>query len=63
MNEHICAIQALLEPLMTNGASLEEVLVVVPEIMQRYDTDANNLDMHFNRLRWGLTTYYELNHA
>jgi hypothetical protein len=63
MNEHICAIQALLEPLMTNGASLEEVLVVVPEIMQRYDTDANHLDMYFNRLRWGLTTYYELNHA
>jgi hypothetical protein len=63
MSEHICAIQALLEPLMTNGASLEEVLAVVPEIMQRYDTDANHLDMYFNRLRWGLTTYYELNHA
>ncbi len=63
MSGHIKAIHALLSPLMARKASLEELLALIPAILQRYEPNANTSDMYYNRLRWGLTTYYELNHA
>lgn len=60
---HIAAIHALLSPLIERKASLDEVLALIPIIMQRYEPNANTSDMYYNRLRWGLSMYYELNHA
>ncbi|HOA21390.1 MAG TPA: hypothetical protein PKL82_02755 [Anaerolineaceae bacterium] len=60
---HIGAIKALLSPLIAKKAGLEEVLTLIPEILRRYEPNANTSDMYYNRLRWGLTTYYELNHV
>ncbi|MEL7645435.1 MAG: MBL fold metallo-hydrolase [Anaerolineaceae bacterium] len=63
MAGHIETIHTLLSPLMARNASLEELLALIPAIMQRFEPNANTSDMYYNRLRWGLTTYYELNHA
>lgn len=63
MSEHLSAIKALLVPLMAAKASLEDVLALIPEIMKRYEPNTNTADMYYNRLRWGLTTFYELNHG
>jgi len=63
MSEHLSAIKALLVPLMAAKASLEDVLALIPESMKRYEPNTNTADMYYNRLRWGLTTYYELNHG
>ncbi len=60
---HITAIHALISALMDGKSSLDDVLALIPEIMQRYEPNANTADMYYNRLRWGLNTYYELNHV
>jgi len=62
MRQVVNKIKTLLDPLMQTNASLDEIFKIIPIILEDYHVDAVRRDLYFNRLRWGLSTYYELNH-
>jgi len=62
MKQVVNKIKTLLDPLMQSNASLDEILKLIPIILEDYHVDAVRRDLYYNRLRWGLSTYYELNH-
>jgi cyclase len=63
MSTNIAFIRDALNPLMEANASLEEALALIPKIMARYNVEPMLQDLYYNRLRWGLTTYYESHHS
>ncbi|MFZ3151535.1 MAG: hypothetical protein WA116_07615 [Anaerolineaceae bacterium] len=61
MERLITSIKHLLDPLMEENASLETVLGSIPKIMKRFEVSQSTSELYYNRLRWGMTTYYEQN--
>jgi hypothetical protein len=59
MRESLTFIRDTLDPLLESKASLDELLQVIPQIIEHYKVPPLLHDLYFNRLRWGLTTYYE----
>jgi hypothetical protein len=62
MRSNIAFIRDALSPLLEANASLEEILRLTPKIMDHYQGEPVLQDLYYNRLRWGLTTYYEVHH-
>ncbi len=59
MHERLTYIRDTLKPLVESKASLDELLNTIPQIMEYYNVPPLLHDLYYNRLRWGLTTYYE----
>jgi len=59
MRERLTYIRDTLNPLLENKASLDEMLKLIPQIIDYYNVPPLLHDLYYNRLRWGLTTYYE----
>ena len=59
MHERLTYIRDTLKPLLESKASLDELLNTIPQIMEYYNVPPLLHDLYYNRLRWGLTTYYE----
>lgn len=59
MTHLITSIKHLLDPLMEEKASLDSVLGIIPKIMKRFEVTSSTSELFYNRLRWGLATYYE----
>ena len=49
--------------LRENDADLDTYLELIPRVLKRIEYSPAEGELFFNRLRWGLTTYYELNQA
>lgn len=60
MSKLIGFIQGLLEPLYEKDADLEAYYDVIPRILRKFELNGSQHEISFNRLRWGITTYYEL---
>lgn len=61
MNKLIGAIKNLLTPLIDKQAALESYYELIPKIMKRINYLSAAEELYANRLRWGLTTWYEQN--
>ena len=61
MNKLIGAIRSLLTPLIDRQAALEDYYELIPKIMKRINYLSATEELCANRLRWGLTTWYEQN--
>lgn len=59
MHQRLTYIRDTLNPLLENKASLDEMLKLIPQIIDYYNVPPLLHDLYYNRLRWGLTTYYE----
>lgn len=59
MRTSVTFIRDMLNPLLESKASLEEILKLIPQIINYYNVPPLLQDLYYNRLRWGLTTYYE----
>ena len=59
MRQRLTYIRDTLNPLLENKASLDEMLKLIPQIIDYYNVPPLLHDLYYNRLRWGLTTYYE----
>lgn len=59
MGKMIAYIAGLLQPLQEQGADLEAYYDLLPKILKKTEVSEAQTEMCFNRLRWGLTTYYE----
>ncbi|MEL7625316.1 MAG: hypothetical protein AAGU15_00455 [Anaerolineaceae bacterium] len=63
MYQNIVAIRKTFEELHEAKAPIEEWYSVIPQISARFSQlDLFNSEIFYNRLHWGITTYYELNH-
>ena len=49
--------------LREKDANLDTYLELIPRVLKRVEYSPAEGELFFNRLRWGLTTYYELNQA
>lgn len=61
MGRMLRVIQRYLSPLAEKKAEFDEFLAVIPKIMKRFDVSPVAREQYYNRLRWGLATYYEIN--
>lgn len=59
MGKLVGFVQRTFEGLAEKEGSLENYLAVIPRIMKRIEMPQAQEDLSFNRLRWGITTYYE----
>ncbi len=56
-------IQNSIENLKAKNADLDTYLELIPRVLKRIEYSPAEGELFFNRLRWGLTTYYELNQS
>lgn len=56
-------IQNSIATLKEKNADLDNYLELIPRILKRIEYSPAEGELYFNRLRWGLTTYFELNQA
>jgi hypothetical protein len=63
MGKLMAFIQASVATLEEKNADLDTYLELIPRILKRIEYSPAEGELFFNRLRWGLTTYYELNLA
>lgn len=63
MGKLMSFIQNSIDKLREKNADLDTYLELIPRILKRLEYPAVEGELFFNRLRWGLTTYYELNQA
>lgn len=63
MGKLMTFIQNSIETLKEKNADLDTYLELIPRILKRIEYLPAEGELFFNRLRWGLTTYYELNQA
>lgn len=63
MGKLMTFIQNSIEKLREKDSDLEAYLELIPRILKRIEYPAVEGELFFNRLRWGLTTYYEVNQA
>ncbi len=61
MERLINSISNMLSPLIAENAPLEQIYQVIPKILKRFEVTEATTDLYYNRLRWGLATYYEQN--
>ena len=54
-------IENAIATLKEKNADLDTYLELIPRILKRIEYTLAEGELFFNRLRWGLTTYYELN--
>lgn len=59
MAKLIGVIANLMQPLIENHADLEAYYLIIPKIMKRINSLQITEELYVNRLRWGLTTWYE----
>lgn len=59
MAKLIAYIRNLLEPLDTKKSVVDEYHAIIPKIMKKFELTPNESELYFNRLRWGLSTYFE----
>lgn len=59
MAKLIAYIRSLLEPLDAKKSVIDEYHAVIPKIMKKFELTPNESELYFNRLRWGLSTYFE----
>jgi hypothetical protein len=63
MGKLMTFIQNSIASLREKNADLDTYLELIPRILKRIEYSPAEGELFFNRLRWGLTTYYELNHG
>jgi hypothetical protein len=63
MGKLMTFIQNSIASLREKNADLDTYLELIPRILKRIEYSPAEGELFFNRLRWGLTTYYELNQA
>ena len=63
MGKLMTFIQTSLASLHESKADLDTYLELIPRILKRIEYAPADGELFFNRLRWGLTTYFELNQA
>ena len=63
MGKLMTFIQNSIAALKEKNADLDTYLELIPRILKRIEYSPAEGELFFNRLRWGLTTYYELNQA
>lgn len=63
MGKLMSFIQQSFASLSEKKADLDSYLNLIPRILKRIEYSPVDSELFFNRLRWGLTTYYELNQA
>lgn len=63
MGKLMTFIQTSISTLKEKNADLDTYLELIPRILKRIEYSPSEGELFFNRLRWGLTTYYELNQA
>ncbi len=63
MGRTITFIQNSIAALKEKNADLDTYLELIPRILKRIEYSPAESELFFNRLRWGLTTYFELNQA
>ena len=63
MGKLMTFIQNSIASLQEKNADLDTYLELIPRILKRIEYSPAEGELFFNRLRWGLTTYYELNQA
>jgi glyoxylase-like metal-dependent hydrolase (beta-lactamase superfamily II) len=61
MEKLIATISNLMEPLIAKNADLDEYHRLIPKIMKHINSSPGGEELQINRLRWGLTTWYEQN--
>lgn len=59
MAKLISLITNLIEPLLGGKSDLEEYYQIIPKIMKHINCLPGSEELYYNRLRWGLTTWYE----
>ncbi|MGB4595143.1 MAG: hypothetical protein WBI14_04500 [Anaerolineaceae bacterium] len=59
MRRLIDSIANLMEPLITGSADLDAYHQLIPKIMKQINGELDAEDLNINRLRWGLTTWFE----
>lgn len=63
MGKLMTFIQNSIGGLKEKNADLDTYLELIPRILKRIEYSPAEGELFFNRLRWGLTTYFELNQA
>ena len=61
MGKLMSFIENSIATLKEKNADLDTYLELIPRILKRIEYSPAEGELFFNRLRWGLTTYYELN--
>ncbi|MEA4813024.1 MAG: hypothetical protein VB108_10725 [Anaerolineaceae bacterium] len=59
MSKLIGFIRTLIEPLDAKKSTIDEYHALIPKIMKKFELTPNESELFFNRLRWGLSTYFE----
>jgi hypothetical protein len=59
MTQLIAAVVSQMQPLVEKRADLEAYYQIIPKLMNRINCPPNTEEVYFNRLRWGITTWYE----
>ena len=60
MSKHIAAIRAIIDSLKESKAPIEDWYNKIPQILSRFSQlDLFNSEIFYNRLHWGITTYYD----
>ncbi len=59
MAKLIAFIHTLIEPLDAKKSVIDEYHALIPKIMKKFELTPNESELYFNRLRWGLSTYFE----
>lgn len=63
MGKLMTFIENSIAALKEKNADLDTYLELIPRILKRIEYSPAEGELFFNRLRWGLTTYYELNQS
>ena len=63
MGRTMTFIQNSIAALKEKNSDLDTYLELIPRILKRIEYSPAESELFFNRLRWGLTTYFELNQA
>lgn len=63
MGRTVTFIQNSFAALKEKNAELDTYLELIPRILKRIEYSPAEGELFFNRLRWGITTYYEFNQA
>ena len=63
MGRTMTFIQNSIAALKEKNADLDTYLELIPRILKRIEYSPAESELFFNRLRWGLTTYFELDQA
>lgn len=62
MSKHIAMIRNIFETLMESKVPIEQWYDRIPQIISKFNhVDLFNSELFYNRLRWGITMYYDAN--